>query len=217
MKKILCLIVSALVFFTTGCMNFNNSKFAYKEHEPAKHKPVIEIKVERFYDYSKFATPSPLSNDVGFDVLNKILNTWKDKDFIKEYGAVASLQSKADYILTLSGDRKLLGSLPIGMLTACTLGVIPSRFEWRYNLQLEIKNKKTNKKYGKKIAASYVEWTSILLVPIWPFGMIGSNNMFNDASMYSYSEFRKQGVFNNLDIQSSKTVGKYASSIIQKH
>lgn len=195
MKKVLFLsLASVAILFVTGCMSFNDSKLTYKEYKPVKNKPVIEIQVERFYTTQVHGREVE-RKDSGYDLAVRILEDWKTKGFIEDYGNSEDLKRKADYVLALDCFHDEYMNPGLAFFSVLTLGIVPCDEQYTYDLKLKLIDQKTNKEYSNKIKASYTVWNSIIYLPALPFYWVGKNNMFTELSMHSYSEFRKQGAF----------------------
>ncbi|MBU8901669.1 MAG: hypothetical protein KOO69_02905 [Victivallales bacterium] len=188
----------AMLTLLTGCMSFNNSEVPLVENKPPKFKPIVEMKLGKFIQTvnGKKGLKVGSNRSMGYNTLTNILVHWKRKGLIKDYGTVGAFKEKADYILELSGKRDEDMSFFGSFICGFTFFIIPSSTTMKYDLHLRLINQKTKVVYKQDVSDSFTMWMNIIFLPVLPFSTVGIYNMFTDLSMYSYSEFEKQGAFN---------------------
>ncbi len=202
MKKIKFILVLLCLFclLFSGCMSFNGNELPeVKKPIPPKTKPVIEMKIEKWEQKlnGEGASRGVTSNKSnGYLVLKFILARWYSKDLISDYGTIGSLgKIKPDYTLTLNGfrneDMSWLGAILCGL----TLYIIPSSSTMEFNLDLALKDHKTNKTYKLDAKNSVTVWFQLFFILGLPVFWVGDYNMQYDTSMYVYHMFNEQGAF----------------------
>lgn len=135
----------------------------------------------------------------GTSVLNALndsmMERWKRKDIISEYSKTGDLKKDPDYTLILSGVRNEDGSVLGSFLSGLTLLIIPTSTTLTYDMKIDFVNNHTKKHYEVKAKNAVTTWMQILLLPVFPFSWIGTNNMINDIADYSYIELEQQDAF----------------------
>jgi len=198
MRRIFYLVPLMLI---AGCMSFNNAEVLVVKNIPPKYKPVVEMKVGDFtqkLNGEGAARGVASNNSIANNALINILSRWKSKGLIADYDPIGKLNKKPDYTLTVNGYRNEDMSWMGSIFTGLTLYLIPSSSTLQYNLNLQLQNNKDNKTYNIDVKDSFTMWQHIIFLPAFPIFMVGTANMFSDLSMYSYSEFEKQGAFKEL-------------------
>ncbi len=195
MIQILCLLP---LFLLAGCMSFNNAEVPVVKNTPPQYKPLIEMKVGNFTQKLNGDGDSRgviSNNSMANNTLEGILARWKSNGLIDDYDPIGKLSKKPDYTLTVNGYRNEDMSWFGSIFTGLTFFLIPSSATMKYDLHLQLQNNKDNKIYSVDVKDSFTIWQHIIFLPAFPIFMVGTMNMFSDLSMYSYSEFEKQGAF----------------------
>jgi hypothetical protein len=199
MKKSLNIIV-VLYLLNSGCMSYDRDKLSeVKNPMHQAGKPVIEIVVGNWPQKSdEKDSPVEVSSDKnnGYLVLKAILNLWYEKDLISVYGTKEDLgKNKPDFTLTLNGFRNEDKSWFEGVLHRLSVFAVPSSRTTELNLDLILKNTKTNEEYIVDAENSSTMWSQLVLIIGFPVFWLGNYDMQNETSMYIYYRFNEQGAF----------------------
>jgi hypothetical protein len=197
MKKLL-VIMWAMVMLS-GCMTFNQ-KMLPKVDIPKQENPavIVETKtgdfVTTFYGASKRGDMS--GTTVLDGVIKTMMNRWKKRGLIADFGPAGELDKKPDFTLIVSGVRDEEGSEFLATLCGATLGIIPALSKLIYDLDVELVNNKTQQHYFVKVKNGVTMWMEIIFLPLFPIYWVGSHNMMVDMADYAYDELKQQGAFN---------------------
>lgn len=197
MKKIMLALVAMVML--SGCMTFNEAMLR-KVDIPRQQNPeaIVETKtgdlVQNFNGAPKRGVMS------GTTVLNAVVKSmmdrWKKKGLIADFGAAGKLDKKPDFTLIVSGVRDEEGSVLGAVLCGITLYIIPTSSTLVYDLDVELVNNKTQQHYFVKVKNGVTTWMEIIFLPFFAIFWVGSHNMLVDMADYSYDELKQQGAFN---------------------
>ncbi len=195
------IVLPLLVIFSllTGCVTVNEEMLQKVNiEEIQEQQKIVEIKTGELVQMlnGEGQNRGVMSGTTVLNALNtSMMERWKNKGIISDYLKTGELKERPDYTLTLSGVRNEDGSIPGAILSGLTLMIIPSSSTLTYDMQIDFVNNHTQKHYKVKAKNAVTTWMQILLLPVFPFSWIGSNNMINDIADYSYNELQKQGAF----------------------
>lgn len=194
--------ILAMLIFSTGCMTVNEGMLRQVTiTPPANHSGIVEVKTGELIQKlnGEGQNRGVLSGTTVLNAFGKsMMQRWKSKDIIDDYGFSGDLKKDPDFTVTLSGVRNEDGSIAGAVLSGISLMILPATSTLTYDLNLEFINNHNKKHYTVKAKNAVTTWMQILLLPALPFSWIGSNNMINDMADYSYDELRKQGAFTDL-------------------
>ncbi len=197
MKKLL-VIMWAMVMLS-GCMTFNQ-KMLPKVDIPKQENPavIVETKtgdfVTTFYGASKRGDMS--GTTVLDGVIKTMMNRWKKKGLIADFGPAGEFDKKPNFTLIISGVRDEEGSEGLAIICGATLGIIPASSNLIYDLNIEFVNNKTQQHYFVKVKNGLTMWMHIIFLPLFPIYSVGSDSAIVDMADNAYDELRKQGAFN---------------------
>ncbi len=193
------MLVVLVMVVLSGCMTFNEAMLR-KVDIPKQQNPdaIVETKagdlVQKFNGTPKRGVMS------GTTVLNAVvksmMNRWKKKGLIADFGAAGKLDKKPDFTLIVSGIRDEEGSVLGAVLCGITLYIIPTSSTLIYDLDVELVNNKTQQHYFVKVKNGVTTWMEIIFLPFFAISWIGSHNMMVDMADYAYDELKQQGAFN---------------------
>lgn len=137
------------------------------------------------------------SNFAGKLVNENILNSWKDRKYVRDHDYVdaAAFTGKADYNLTLSGSQYGASSIGMQILSGLTLFLIPVTTTQNYDLQYTLVDVKTGKKYTGSLEESNKGYMQLFLFFAFPFGVHNENKMFERMGDHLYNQLYQQGAF----------------------
>jgi len=200
------LTLLAMVVLLSGCVTLNESMLRKVDSIHAPQKAVIvETKMGELVQKlnGEGANRGVFSgNTVGNQVTKLIMNRWKDKDIISDYGPPGDLKSKPDYTFILSGSRNEDSSIAGAVFSGLTFMLLPSTTTLTFDLNAELIDNRTGQKYQAKAKNGVTSVMQILLLPALPFSWIGNKNAFDDIADHLYSEFYAQGAFSERVINS---------------
>lgn len=199
MKKTLLLTTLALAI--SGCMTFNEKMLRQVESIKPLEKPILlETKTgELVLKLNGRGTgEGPFSGTtVAGNLIKMIGLRWKGKGIVSDFGPTGDLKANPDYTLTVSGVRNEEGSMSMAVLGGLSMMLIPTSSTLVYDLDFELVENKTSKKYNVKAKNAVTTTMEILFIPALPFSWIGASNTLSDIADYVYDEFYKQGAFNS--------------------
>jgi len=197
MKKII-LVLFAMVMLS-GCMTFNEAMLR-KVDIPKQQNPELIVETKTGDLVQKFNGTPNRGVMSGTTVLNAVvksmMNRWKKKGLIADFGAAGKLDKKPDFTLIVSGVRDEEGSVLGAVLCGITLSIIPTSSTLIYDLDVELVNNKTQQHYFVKVKNGVTTWMEIIFLPFFAISWIGSRNMSVDMADYAYDELRQQRAFN---------------------
>jgi uncharacterized protein YceK len=197
MRKLL--VIMWAIVMLSGCMTFNQ-KMLPKVDIPKQENPavIVETKtgnfVQTFYGASKRGDMSGTA--VLDEVVKTMMNRWKNKGVIADFGSTGKLDKKPDITLIVSGVRDEEGSEALAIMCGATLGIIPASSNLIYDLNIEFVNNKIQQHYSVKVKNGVTMWMHIIFLPLFPIYSVGSDSAIVDMADYAYDELRKQGAFN---------------------
>jgi hypothetical protein len=188
----------AIAATLSGCVTVNEQMLPKRDTPPPVVRGLVEYDVGDVKQLLNGETsPGGLtSSHTAVDSFGKgLLNRWKSRQLIDDYGHAGELKSAPAYRLTLSGDIKEQGSILGAVATGLTLYLIPSSSTMTYDLTARFTHVGRNQTYTVPIRNGSTTWMQILLLPALPFGWMGASHMIEDTADYLYSELHKQGAF----------------------
>jgi len=197
MKKIILVLVAIVML--SGCMTFNEAMLR-KVDIPKQQNPEVIVETKTGDFVQKFNGTPNRGVMSGTTVLNAVvksmMNRWKKKGLIADFGAAGKLDKKPDFTLIVSGVRDEEGSVLGAVLCGITLYIIPTSNTLIYDLDVELVNNKTQQHYFVKVKNGVTTWMEIIFLPFFAIFWVGSHNMLADMADYSYDELKQQGAFN---------------------
>jgi len=197
MKKIILVLLAMVVL--SGCMTFNEAMLR-KVDIPKQQNPEVIVETKTGDLVQKFNGTPKRGVMSGTTVLNAVvksmMNRWKKKGLIAEFGVAGKLDKKPDFTLIVSGVRDEEGSMLGAVLCGITLYIIPTSSTLIYDLDVELVNNKTQQHYFVKVKNGATTWMEIIFLPLFPIFWIGGHNALVDMADYAYDELKQQGAFN---------------------
>jgi len=196
-KKIM-LVLMAMVMLS-GCMTFNEAMLR-KVDIPKQQNPEVIVETKTGELVQKFNSTPKRGVLSGTTVLNAVIksmmNRWKKKGLIADFGSAGKLDKKPDFTLIISGVRDEEGSILGAVLCGLTLYIIPNSSTLIYDLDVELVNNKTQQHYFVKVKNGVTTWTEIIFLPFFAIFWVGGHNALVDMAEYAYDELKQQGAFN---------------------
>jgi len=197
MKRIM-LVLLAIVMLG-GCMTFNE-KMLRKVDIPKQQNPEVIVEIQKG-DFVQTLNGNPLRRDTSTravldEVVDTMMNRWKDKGLIADFGPAEKLTKKPDFTLFIRGARHEEGSEFLAILCGATLDIIPASSKLIYELDVILVNNKTQRHYLVKVKNGATMWMQIIFLPLFPIYKKGIHDMMMDMADYAYDELRQQGAFN---------------------
>jgi hypothetical protein len=186
----------------SGCMSFNQNVLPdVGELKTPHNKTIIQAKSENFSKTTNGSNSDyARGTKIGNGILKDIMNRWKEKEIISNYGdfsqAVKPSSLDTDYSLILSGNSDEQFSPFAARLTGATLFLIPSFSTVEQTVKFELINNKTSKKYFVEAKDSISVVMQLIFFPLFIVQNAGASSMHNHMADYIYSELYKQGAFN---------------------
>ncbi|MFM2007793.1 MAG: hypothetical protein RLZZ09_3448 [Pseudomonadota bacterium] len=194
-RDLLALAISASL---TGCVTFNEQMLPKRDAPPPPARGVVEWSVGDVKQLlNGESSPGGLaSTQSGVSAFGQgMLNRWKSRELIADYGRAGELKTPPAYRLKLSGQIQESASILGSVATGLSLFLIPSSSTLTYNLKAEFTDLARNQTWTVPIRNGSTTWMQILLFPATPFGWMGASHMIEDTADYLYAELHKQGAF----------------------
>jgi hypothetical protein len=196
MKRII-LVLLAMVMLG-GCMTYNE-KMLRKVDIPKQQNPQVIVEIRKG-DFVETLNGNPLRQGTSTravlnEVVDTMMNRWKDKGLIADFGPAEKWTKKPDFTLFISGARHEEGSEFLATLCGTTLGIIPASSKLIYELGVILANNKTQRLYLVKVKNGATMWMQIIFLPLFPISKKGIHEMMIDMADYAYDELRQQGAF----------------------
>ena len=192
------LLTLAIAASLTGCVTFNEQMLPKRDAPPPAARGVVEWNVGDVRQLLNGETsPGGLaSTQSGVSAFGQgMLNRWKSRELIADYGRAGELKSPPAYRLKLSGEIQESASILGSVVTGLSLFLIPSSSTLTYNLKADFTDIARNRTWTVPIRNGSTTWMQILLFPATPFGWMGASHMIEDTADYLYAELHKQGAF----------------------
>ena len=194
-RDLLALAISATL---TGCVTFNEQMLPKRDAPPPAARGTVEWSVGDVRQLlNGESSPGGLaSTQSGVSAFGQgMLNRWKSRELIADYGRAGELKAPPAYRLKLSGEIQESASILGSVVTGLSLFLIPSSSTLTYNLKAEFTHLSRNQTWTVPIRNGSTTWMQILLFPATPFGWMGASHMIEDTADYLYAELHKQGAF----------------------
>jgi hypothetical protein len=195
--KTIMLVLLAMVMLG-GCMTFNEAMLP-KVDIPKQQNPEVILEIQKG-NFVQTLNGAPLRQDTSEraalnEVVEKMMNRWKERGLIADFGPAEKLNKKPDFTLIVSGARHEEGSEFLAILCGTTLDIIPASSKLTYELDLILVNHKIQRHYLVKVKNGVTMWMQLIFLPLFPIYKTGINNMMIDMADYAYDELKKQGAF----------------------
>jgi len=182
----------------TGCVTFNEQMLPKRDAPPPAARGTVEWSVGDVRQLlNGESSPGGLaSTQSGVSAFGQgMLNRWKSRELIADYGRAGELKAPPAYRLKLSGEIQESASILGSVVTGLSLFLIPSSSTLTYNLKADFTDIARNRTWTVPIRNGSTTWMQILLFPATPFGWMGASHMIEDTADYLYAELHNQGAF----------------------
>ena len=137
------------------------------------------------------------SNFVGHMLSKEIVNSWKERGYVRDavYVESGAFSHTADYNLTLNGTQYGESSIGMQILSGLTLTLLPYTVTQHYDITYAVEDVKSGEKYSAGIQETDTTYVELFLLLALPVSQRGHKDTVQRMGDHLYEQLYRHGAF----------------------